>query len=278
MTKEPPAVDSLVIGSVQLIPVDRIDVGKRLRAVDQDWVQTIAESIRQIGLRQPIEVRAAEGSDRFILVSGAHRLRGSISIGQTEIRACLVQDDDLTARLSEIHENLYRHDLNPLDRASFLSEAKSIWEALHPGTKKGVAGGKARQNSATEIISFAEKSALASGYTPRTIRLAISMYERLTPAVRERLAGSPVARDQNQLIALSKLSPAEQAKVVRMLLAPDLDRPKKVRDALAMLQGKRAEPRNPTDKGFQQLVDVYTRANKRARTAFVAWLRESGEI
>jgi len=261
---------------IELVPLDLIDVGDRLRTVSADHVRMLMESIREIGQTTPIEIRP-EG-DHFKLVAGGHRYAAVRELGQTEIEAIVSDLDDLQARLREIDENLYRHELNPLDRGRFLAERKAIWEALYPETRKGVAGGKARQNSATDIVSFAETTALSAGYSARSIRRTIAMYERLAPAVRERLAGTEIARDQSQLIALSKLAPSEQTRVVRMLLAPDVDRPRKVKDAVAILAGKKAAPVSKADKGFQRLMDTWGRAGKRDRKQFLAALFERGDL
>lgn len=263
--------------TLQLIPIELIDIGERLRAVDPDYVQMLAGNIRESGLKSPIEVRPLPGG-RFKLIAGGHRIAACMVLEQPAIDAFVVDVDDLTARLREIDENLYRHELNPLDRAAFFAERQAIFLELHPETKRGVAGGKARQKSANEIVSFAESTALSAGYSARTVQLAIAMYTGLAPAVRAALRASPIARDQSELIRLSKLAPAEQVQVVRMLQAPDVDRPRKVKDAVAILTGQRASPRDATDKHYQQLVDTFTRANARARKAFVAWLRENGEL
>lgn len=264
--------------TLRTIPLDQIEVGDRLRVIADDYVQMLAESVRQIGLTTPIEVRPIEGG-RYRLIFGGHRYAAVKLAGQTEIAAFVADVDEVQARIREIAENLYRHELNAYDRGRHFDELQVLYEAINPDTRQGVAGGKARQNSATDIVSFAENTALATGYSARTVQRAINMYRNLAPAVRERLAGSEIARDQSQLIALSKLAPADQVKVVRMLLAPDVDRPRKVKDALAILNGKRAEPRSADDKAFQQLVAVWKhRSTKRARDAFLNWLRENGEI
>lgn len=258
------------------LPVAQIEVGERLRDIDAGYVEMLAQSIGAIGLTSPVEVRAI-GESRYRLIAGGHRFAAVCALGAGEIDAFVVEADDLTARLRELHENLYRHDLNFFDRAAFLAEAKAIHEALYPETKQGVAGGKARQKSANEIVSFAESTALAAGYTPRTIQLAVNFYGKLAPAARERLRASPIAKDQSQLIALSKLPHDQQLRTLDVMQAPD--GPAKVKQAIAVVLGKRAEPRSVDDRGFQQLVAIWTgRSTKRARDAFVAWLREKGEI
>ena len=58
-----------------------------------------------------------------------------------------------------------------LARGEHLAKRKEVYERMHPETKAGVAGGKARQGSANEIISFAgfaADTATKTGLTDRT--------------------------------------------------------------------------------------------------------------
>lgn len=261
--------------SLRSIPVELIEIGRRLREVDADYVQMLASNIAESGLRTPIEVRALPGG-RYKLIAGGHRIAACMALEFREIEAFVVDVDDLTARLREIDENLYRHELNPLDRGAFLAERQAIFLELHPETKRGTAGALAKHGSATDIVSFAETTALSSGYSPRAIRRAIAMFANLHPVARDRLRASPIAREQNELIRLSKLPPAEQLRVLDLMQTPD--GPRKVAQAHAMVTGQRAMPPTATDKDFGQLVDRYSRAGTRGRKAFIRWLLEAGDL
>lgn len=124
------------------IPLDLIDVGERLRAVDRDYVSLIAESLAERGLDTPIIVTAAGADGRHALIAGGHRVAAASLAGWTEIPAKVVEADELQARLIEIDENLIRRELSALDRAVFLAERKRIYEAMHPATRPG--GGATR--------------------------------------------------------------------------------------------------------------------------------------
>lgn len=260
------------------IPVDRIEVGERLRVIDADYARMLAESIRAIGLTSPVEVRPIS-ENRYKLVAGGHRYAAITALGHAEIDAFVVEVGDLMAELREIDENLVRHELNFLDRAAFLVRRKAIHETLYPAAKHGGdrgnqhTGGRQRQD---EIVAFCQATALAAGYSPRTIQLAIQFYERLAPAARERLRASPIARDQSQLIRLSRLSAEEQVQVLDRMQAPN--GPARVQQAVDQVLGKPERQESAGDKGFGLLVDLWSRTSKRGRTAFIAWLREHGEI
>ena len=101
-------------------------------------VDKLAASIREIGLIQPVTVRAAiingnVAKDGFQIVAGHHRVAAARALGWTEIDAIVVQaEGHLEAELIEIDENLVRSELSVAQRAHYTARRKEVWEALHP--------------------------------------------------------------------------------------------------------------------------------------------------
>ena len=62
---------------------------KRRATLDSKKVQTIAESMLQVGQQSPILVR--QDGDRFVLVEGLHRLEACKQLGEKTIFGYLVQ-------------------------------------------------------------------------------------------------------------------------------------------------------------------------------------------
>jgi len=100
-----------------LVAVDRIDPNpyQPRRQFDPAEIATLADSIRQHGMLQPVLVRAV--NDRYQLVAGERRLRASIEAQIHEIPARIMELDD--QRVSELAmvENLQREDLNAVEKA-----------------------------------------------------------------------------------------------------------------------------------------------------------------
>ena len=72
------------------IRIDEIYVpAARRGAVDPKKVDEIAESILADGMRVPISVR--RGENRFVLVSGLHRLEACKALGEETIAALIVR-------------------------------------------------------------------------------------------------------------------------------------------------------------------------------------------
>lgn len=167
----------------------------------------LADSIREVGLLQPIVV----GRD-MVLVAGLHRLRACESLGWKEIEATVCDLEGLRAELAEIDENLCRSELTVLQRGEHLAKRKRIYEFLHPETKAKVAGGKARQGVATEIISFAADTAKKTGMSERSVRHDVQIAERLAPEVKEAIRGTEVEDSKTDLLALARIKDGAQQK------------------------------------------------------------------
>jgi ParB family chromosome partitioning protein len=118
---------------VEKIYVDGVTVGDRLRPVDEAHVATLMRSMADIGLQTPISVRMINyntPTEKYVLVSGLHRLLAAQRLNWDEIDCFITEIDDLKARLLEIVENLARLELTVAERAHHIAEAVRIREAI----------------------------------------------------------------------------------------------------------------------------------------------------
>ena len=81
----------------------------------QEELASLAASIRENGLLQPITVRAME--DHYELVAGERRLRASKLAGLTVIPAIVLRMDDNQSAILSLVENIQRADLNFVEEA-----------------------------------------------------------------------------------------------------------------------------------------------------------------
>lgn len=251
------------------VPLAEIFDRNRLRPIDPTWADALAQQITETGgLRTPIEVRALKPNG-FALIAGGHRLAAARLLGWDDIPAQIFEATADEARLREVDENLIRHELNPLDRGAFLLERKGLYLKLHPQTAQHVAGGKARQGvSASEIVSFAGDTAEKLGLTSRTIELAISIAANLSPESKARVAGTGLARNQAELLALAKLGPTEQAAALDMFFGGASDVPN-LRSAIAKLSDKAVRKPDQATK----MTTAWVHADAKERAAFLAFIR-----
>lgn len=100
------------------IPLSQISTNpKQPRHVfDEEELAELVESIREVGLLQPIVVRPV--GDGYELVMGERRLRATRATGKTVIPAIIRQTADHDLLRDALLENLHRVQLNPLEEAA----------------------------------------------------------------------------------------------------------------------------------------------------------------
>ena len=106
---------------VQEISIDLIDdPDSPVRTtIDEDTFQDLVNSIKLVGLIQPIIVRAKGG--RYEVVAG-HRRFMACRVANLPTIPCIVRSlDDRSADVVKLHENFSREDINVVDEARFLS-------------------------------------------------------------------------------------------------------------------------------------------------------------
>lgn len=112
----PSAADELK-NRVLDLELDLIDPNKEQprKRFDQNELENLAESMRSVGVIQPITV--AESNGRYMIIAGERRWRAAKLAGLQSIPA-LVRDLDKIRRLEiALIENLQREDLNPIEEA-----------------------------------------------------------------------------------------------------------------------------------------------------------------
>lgn len=263
---------------IRKIPLDLIDVpDDRLRALDPDWADGLAQSMSINGLQSPVMV-AEDKKGRYTLIAGLHRLTAAQRLEWGEIDAHVFTGTRLQQRLLEIDENLIRRELSPLDKASHLAERQRIYEELYPETKRGAAGAAARWADANEkssLASFSADVAERLGMTQRAIQISIARHNNIAADVRAQIALTWIADKGVELDALAKLEPSLQRKAVTMLLNGDA---KSVKQAAADLKGIRPAPTSAEDAEYDRLMADWRRAGARARQRFVEELIRRGDI
>ena len=84
---------------------------------DQQGLEELAHSLRQVGMLQPVLVRPLEGG-RYELIAGERRTRAARLAGLEEIPAVVRETDDSALLTEALVENIHRADLNPLEEAA----------------------------------------------------------------------------------------------------------------------------------------------------------------
>jgi ParB family chromosome partitioning protein len=101
------------------VEVDKITPNpKQPRTVfDEEAMEELVHSVKEIGLLQPIVVRRLE-KDKYELVMGERRWRATQQAGLTTIPAIVRDTSDDVMLRDALLENLHRSQLNPLEEAA----------------------------------------------------------------------------------------------------------------------------------------------------------------
>lgn len=255
--------------AIEMIPLDDIIVGERIRALDPAAVQVIFQSVLELGhLTTPIHVRKTKGG--FELIDGRHRLEVARKMGAPRIAArvwtCTVKE----ARFMEGDANLANAHLTPLDMAVNLARRKAAFLELHPEKAQGVAGGLARHGEASDIMSFAEFMGAVLGVSKRQVQRIVSAGERLDPRDVGLLRQAPKPLAMNDIYELAKIdSPTERYDVVEIIGTGQAKTVTKARKFAAAKRGDAPAPVDPVDAEFQALLKAWQRARKSARLQFL---------
>lgn len=189
---------------IRMQNVEYIHVLPGRRAVKEETVLALMESIQRIGLQTPLAVRLieeinipGEGAvcDVPLLVAGAHRLEACKRLG-IELVPVVDFPDEREARLWEISENLHRADLSDVERSENVNE----WRMLTLEKGRQVAtplGGHQPHDQGYE------KTAAVLGISERAVRRA-EIIASLPAAAKAAAAELGLDDNQSALLAAAK--------------------------------------------------------------------------
>jgi ParB family transcriptional regulator, chromosome partitioning protein len=202
------------------------------QSFDDDSLEELALSIREVGLLQPVVVRRVMPG-RYELIMGERRWRACQRAGLEHIPAIVrgTTDDDLLREA--LMENLHREQLNPLEEAAAYQQLLDDFGATHD--------------------ELAHKVGRSRPHISNTIRLL-----HLPPAVQRRVAAGVLsAGHARALLALD--DPDAQDRLAHRIVAEGLS-VRAVEEIVAMggdqaPQGRRATAKQPTAPGLTALAN-----------------------
>lgn len=132
MTNAPTAIVDVPLGQIRAGNNDRT-------AFEPRALEGLAESIRELGLLQPITVRPCSpdlDGTTFEIIAGERRFRASQLLGNPTIPAIIreaLSADDRAASLAMLVENVQRADLDPIEEAGMCHMTNPAGEVLRAG-------------------------------------------------------------------------------------------------------------------------------------------------
>ncbi len=132
------------------------------REFDAEALEGLADSIRSLGVIQPITVRPS--GSKYTIISGERRWRAAKSAGLNAIPAYVRDVDDNKLNTMALVENIQRQDLNPIEIAisiaRLIEECNLTQEALaeRVGIKRPTISNYLRLLNLPDTVQFALKS------------------------------------------------------------------------------------------------------------------------
>ena len=122
---------------------------------DEAAITSLADSIRQHGLIQPIVVRATASG--YQIVAGERRWRACRMLGMSEIPVIIKElSDSETAQLALI-ENIQREDLNPIEEASAYKELMEKYDMTQEELSKAVGKSRPAISNAVRLLNMPDE-------------------------------------------------------------------------------------------------------------------------
>ena len=192
----------------QEIPVANIKILNRLRQVNDDKVNELSESIKQIGLLHPLVV--AKKENYFLLLSGNHRFKSYQKLGYETIPAIIKEDDETINQLIEISENLISNRLNAIEESQHIVLREKLLIKLG---KKAVIG--TNQHNSDQKLTNAEL-AKQLGVTRRVYSYK-KQVANIIPEVQKLIGDTKFADKMMDMVHLSKQTEKVQLEVGKIL-------------------------------------------------------------
>lgn len=219
-----PRLEDIAVGSIEPNPLQpRVHF-------DEEALAELAESVREIGVLQPVLVRPLTNGT-FQLIAGERRWRAAIRAGLAVIPAIIRDTDDLGSIERALIENLHRQDLTPLEEAAAYQQLIEDFTLTHEQVATRVGKSRSAVSNTLRLMSL-----------PPSIQ-ALLADGRLTAGHAKALLGTPDRAFQEQL---ARRAVAEQWSV-RMLEDAVRDR--------GGAQGAKGEANGGTGGGKARAID-----------------------
>jgi ParB family transcriptional regulator, chromosome partitioning protein len=199
---------------------------------DEDALDELASSIREVGLLQPVVVRQVMPG-RYELIMGERRWRASQRADLKHIPAIVRETADTDLLRDALMENLHRQQLDPLEEAAAYQQLLDDFGATHE--------------------QLARKIGRSRPHISNTLRLL-----NLPPTVQKRLAAGVLSAGHARAL-LSLDDPAAQERLAHRIVAEGLS-VRAVEEIVAVDDGEKERPRRrvgakPVAPGLRDLAD-----------------------
>jgi ParB family transcriptional regulator, chromosome partitioning protein len=142
-------------GAQRMLNVAQLQPGKyQPRSyMDDTALQTLADSIKNQGIMQPILVREI-ASDKFEIIAGERRWRASQIAGLTQVPVLVREIADESALAMALIENIQRENLNPLEEAQGIKRLIDEFAMTHEKAADAVGRSRAAVSNILRLLTL----------------------------------------------------------------------------------------------------------------------------
>lgn len=216
----------------QMLPIYKIEPNpdQPRHEFDEDALQSLADSITEHGIVQPLTVRELSGG-YYQIIAGERRWRAARMANLSEIPAVIIEADDRKAMELALIENLQRQDLNPVEEALGYQSLMTDFGMTQEQTAQRV--GKSRPavanalrllNLCPEVLEAVRKGALSAGHARAVLTLkspkkqqeaaqkicALDLSVRQAEMLCKNMEKEPVAKEEPPLVAIDYVAECEK--------------------------------------------------------------------
>lgn len=227
------------------------------KTFDASELETLAESIAQYGMIQPITVRMADGM--YQIITGERRWRAARMAGISEIPVMIISADDKKAAELALVENIQRSDLNPIEEAEGFASLIEEYGLTQEETAKRIGKSRTAVTNALRLLSLPdsvkkmiENGELSTGHAK--VLMGINDPALIEKAANQVILRSLSVRDTEKLVKAYNTPAVESIKVIH-----DVDH---TRSLELMLQKHLGRTVKITEKGKSKSVSIGYSDNK----------------
>ena len=201
-------------GELLTLPIAKVEPreAQPRKNFEEEALQTLADSIAQYGLIQPIVARKLD-SGYYQIIAGERRWRASRMAGLDEVPVRVITADDRRTAELALVENLQREDLNPIEEAKGYKTLMEDYGLTQEETAKSVGRSRPAVANSLRLLSLSprvmdlvEKKELSAGHARALLPLSSEKLQ--WDAAQEVLKKSLSVRRTEQLAARLSREPA----------------------------------------------------------------------
>ncbi len=211
-------------------------------AFDERALEELAQSLREVGLLQPILVRPI-GDRQYEIIAGERRFRAARLAGLEEIPAILRHTDDAALLTEALIENVHRADLNPLEEAAALQQLLDDFALTHEELARRLGKSRSAVSNALRLLALPAELQRAVAAGSLSAGHARALLGASDQGLQQRLAQRVIAEELSVRATeeLVRMADADAAATVEQLArsaqrrrhAPYDDLQRRLTDALA---------------------------------------------